>query len=95
MFTLEHFLHIYSKTTTECYIDYMQGAKALKKFMHPIIFPAIPKDYTAPDILVSYEIQELAKLLSKDPYSLIEIQARKNIIVYTLTQQSLQSLEQI
>ena len=95
MFTLEQYLHIYSKTTTDCYVNYMQGARALKRFMHPVIFPAIPKNYIAPSILISYEVQELAKLLSKDQYNLSEVRARENTIVYTLVQQSLQNLEQI
>lgn len=56
------FLYLYEKAPNDCYVGYMGGAKALAKFLAPI---AIPQDleFRAPNLLYSYETQELAKVL--------------------------------
>lgn len=58
---LATYLHIYAQATTACYIDYMEGAKILAKYLAPIDI----KETTSvvPDILSSYELHELAKAL--------------------------------
>jgi len=64
---LKYFLYIYTQANSECYRDYMQGAKALYKFLAPVEFPdftAIDENYNVPRILQTYEMQEIAKILA-------------------------------
>lgn len=81
------FLAIYLKARRECYIDYMEGAKALVEFLKPIKFPAeseleairMPKFYQG-----SYEAMELIKCLSNNPYDLQERSYKERSMFYTL-----------
>lgn len=59
---LRVFLSIYQKAQLECYCNYMEGAKALAKFLHPIIFP-VCLNTKLPKIFRTYEISELAIIL--------------------------------
>ena len=68
---LSTFLTLYSKARQECYIDYMEGAKLLHSWLtsplNPdIIFTSsyIDSKSSIPEMLVNYEILELAKILS-------------------------------
>ena len=58
-------LYIYNHARYDCYIDYMEGAKALIKYLSPIEMPnTFPKYFPVPSLLLNYELTELAKLLS-------------------------------
>lgn len=84
------FLYIYLRARRECYIDYMEGAKALAEFLNPIKIPSnfeskfinLPPLYRG-----SYEVVELVKILSKDQFNLSEREYVEYAIYYTLTQQ--------
>ncbi len=73
--SLATYLYIYSHASTICYIDYMEGATALARYLRPIEIPVV--HIIVPDILVSYELQELAKALQPHttrPLSIYQIQ---------------------
>jgi hypothetical protein len=59
--SLDTYLYIYNYARIECYISYMAGAKALARYLAPIDIKEIHA--TVPDMLVSYELTELAKVL--------------------------------
>lgn len=64
---LATFLLIYCKAEDACYTDYMEGAKALYKYLSPIEFPAVPDTFfprNIPAILVGYELLELEKIMT-------------------------------
>lgn len=62
------FLLLYTRTNHISYIDYMEGAKALYKYLSPISYPDIPaiydKNCPVPRLLRGYESLELAKILA-------------------------------
>lgn len=58
------FIKIYEKASHTCYINYMEGAKLLAKYLAPIETPELDESYIVPDLLSSYETQELAKILN-------------------------------
>ena len=65
-FPLEAFLCIYNKSGTECYINYMKGAKELIDYLSPIEIPEISYDLLPkgqPALFHYYEVQKLAGLL--------------------------------
>lgn len=60
------FLYIYTQASHECYINYMEGAEKLHKYLAPIAMPthtAVDENYAVPDILRTYEMTKLAELL--------------------------------
>ena len=65
---LRTFLFLYTKANTECYEEYMEGAKALYKYLAPLYFPYIPAIYNidcpVPSLLRGYESLELAKVIT-------------------------------
>lgn len=68
--SLHTYLSIYDKATTlsgksECYLNYMEGARVLADWLAPIEFPPIEEVGTVPDILRTYELCQLAKILSR------------------------------
>lgn len=71
-FPLYVLLTIYLKAERECYINYMQGFKALVSWLGPIdagISSDFIRDY--PSILTSYEIQEIASILKLEQNQII------------------------
>lgn len=61
---LATFLLIYTKANDECYVDYMEGAKRLIKYLAPIEIDDYYSDAKIPGLLSGYESYELAKLLT-------------------------------
>ncbi len=83
---LATYLYIYSYASLECYINYMEGAIALAKYLAPIDIQA--GNFAVPDILASYELMELASILKPhtvDHY-LITTPQIENAIYEHLTQ---------
>jgi len=59
-----YILYIYERAEEECYPNYMEGAKALYKYLSPIGIPdthALRRMKT-PSCFYSYETQELEKI---------------------------------
>ena len=71
-FPLATFLTIYNKASYECYIEYMQGARLLHSWLTsdgkiPLHLPPPPASLRAgliPDILISYPLMELVKIIA-------------------------------
>ena len=87
--SLATFLTIYNKTGTECYIEYMQGAKALIAFLSPIEIPEIDAGFLAtlpkPSSIAmvdGYHMYQLAKLLAGGPTELKQIAYIEKVILY-------------
>ena len=57
------FLYICEKSDRAYYTEYMAGAKALAKYLAPIEIHPMPQK-SPPDMLRSYETQELARIIS-------------------------------
>jgi len=67
--TLKDFLYIVCFSNRAYYSNNMEGAKALADYLAPIsVTSYVGSDdkYNVPDYLLSYELQQLAKIL--DPY---------------------------
>lgn len=81
---LATFLYIYVHASHECYTDYMAGAKLLVKYLAPINIEKINTEI--PDMLVSYDLQQIAKVLQ--PYTTIPLDTYQieNAIYEQLTQ---------
>lgn len=64
--TLETYLRLYNKSKGECYKDYMQGAKALHKFLSPIAYPKDLIFYCTlrSDLLDNYAVGQLANIIT-------------------------------
>ena len=60
---LATYLYIYTHASYDSYINYMEGAKALAKYLAPIYIGNLVYDFVIPDMLASYELMELAKVL--------------------------------
>ncbi len=56
-------LHIYITATRACYMNYMEGLIELVAYLSPIELPPTTNMKRAPQVLCSYETQELAKHL--------------------------------
>ena len=65
-FPLWALLVIYEKANHECYINYMEGFKALVNWLSPIAYPNHRGSgyYATSNILRSYESRELARILN-------------------------------
>jgi len=66
---LATYLIVIAKSNRAYYSNGMEGAKSLATYLAPIEFPvekypAIDDSYNVPDYLVSYELQQLAKILT-------------------------------
>lgn len=67
---LSLYLSLYNKAAKECYIDNMQGARLLKNWLGKIEYPIekypqiLASDFSIPHLLESYEMQQLAMILS-------------------------------
>ncbi len=61
------FLYVYSKAQHLCYIDNMAGAKALYKYLSPIKLPENFSKNILPELLYSYELQQIEQLLVPAP----------------------------
>ena len=86
---LSTFLHIYTHAETECYINYMEGAKALAKYLAPIEVTTgawIDTSFKMPDLLASYDLYELAKILKPHLTTLLLPYQIENAIYEQLTQ---------
>jgi len=82
--SLATFLYIYNYASHDCYINFMEGAKALAKYLAPIKVVGI--DITIPDILMSYDLQQIAIVLK--PHTTIPLSTNQieNAIYEYLTQ---------
>lgn len=61
--SLEDFVRMYNKAGRQCYIDYMEGAKALHKFLSPIIIPSdIIFTGSTPAVIHAYEVGAVASI---------------------------------
>ena len=81
---LSTYLYIYNHAQHEAYIDYMAGAKALVEYLTPIAIPKI--NIEIPDILVSYDLQQLAKVLQPHTVIPLDTYQIENAIYEHLTQ---------
>lgn len=65
-FPLWALLVIYEKANHECYINYMEGFKALVHWLSPIAYPNHRDSdyYAASNILRSYESKEISRILN-------------------------------
>lgn len=67
---LSLFLTIYSKANHECYINHMEGARALKEWLGQIDLPIerypeiLNTNFYVPRLLAGYESQQIAIVLS-------------------------------
>jgi len=82
-FPLWALLTIYAKAERECYINYMAGFKALTSWLGPIDIPTKYSSRSCPDMLITYEIQEIAVILGCNPCD----------VLYTLYNETLPILE--
>jgi len=71
--SLATYLYIYSHSFSESYVNYMEGAKALAKYLAPIDIQIVVS--AMPDILCSYELVSLAKVLK--PHTTIPLSANQ------------------
>jgi hypothetical protein len=82
--SLEDYIRLYNKAGRWGYVDYMEGAKALHKFLSPIIIPTdIIFTSSTPALCSTYEIRQLASLLSGETYGAAHDYAHECIIYYT------------
>tara|TARA_R110000851_G_scaffold141654_1_gene279633 strand:- start:63 stop:455 length:393 start_codon:yes stop_codon:yes gene_type:complete len=85
-FTLKDYVYLYNKAGYECYIDYMEGAKALYSFMSPVKIPETTYNITiSPKLLDLYAIGQLAKIVAGEAYGSKYVHVYNLIIVYTST----------
>lgn len=64
--SLATYLCIYNKAGKECFLDYMAGAKALLKYLGPIVIPDIPEELLPsymPGMFHAYEVTALSDVL--------------------------------
>ena len=82
--SLKDFLHIYTASSHECYVDYMAGARALHKYLAPVFVPYTGN--SVPQLLMNYELTELAKILCgyKGLEDSARLRATEHAIVTTL-----------
>lgn len=78
------YLTLYAKSRRASYINYMEGAKALYFWLAPLEI-ILPKVYSYPDLLRSYESKELAKIIAPDVED--NIAKAEDAIILTLTQE--------
>lgn len=92
--SIEVFIRLYNKAGAEGYIDYMRGAKALAAYLSPIYVPSsVPLVLPAlrPRLIHSYELLELAKLLS--PITGVEVNTLARVILYYTAKHILEGIE--
>lgn len=80
---LATFLCIYTHAHHECYINYIEGAKALARYLAPIDIQIV--NSAIPDMLASYELQELAKVLKPHTTIPLSINQIENAVYEYLT----------
>lgn len=81
---LATYLYIYTHAHHEAYIDYMEGARALAKYLAPIDIEKI--NIEIPDILASYDLQQVAKVLQPHTVIPLDTYQIENAIYEQLTQ---------
>lgn len=67
------FLSIYNKAGHDCFINYMEGAKAVYKWLSPIDIPDIPNHLlpkNIPGIVCNYTVEKISHLFY--PLSLVQ-----------------------
>ena len=72
---LASYIYIYQHAEHLCYIEYMDGASALAKYLAPI--DIVPGTTTVPRLLRTYDLWQLAKALqphTSNPLSLNQIE---------------------
>ena len=67
--TLEHFLTLYSKASYDCNINYRAGVRELYEYLSPITlpykeFPEIESEWLVPDLAGTWEMHEIAAIVS-------------------------------
>lgn len=88
-FPLASFLAIYLKANSECYKNSMQGSIELYNYLTsegrvPLELPAETSLDIVPRMLVSYELNELTKILTSGGYQGKEFFRIRNIIYKTI-----------
>lgn len=89
---LEIFIRLYNKAGMYGYIDYMQGAKELYKFLSPIEIPSIqiPK-LKVPRLFHGYEVSALTNIIVEnkqaDNYDYV-----RNLVVYYTVKHTLEEV---
>ena len=88
---LSLFLALYEKAATECYLDYMEGAKCLHLWLTsggcvPVTIPEVPTSCPdLPRLLGGYELSELVAILVPDQaYNLDKAKRIQKAIYFTL-----------
>tara|TARA_R110000796_G_scaffold72587_2_gene163926 strand:+ start:3229 stop:3606 length:378 start_codon:yes stop_codon:yes gene_type:complete len=83
--SLEEYVRIYNKAGNLGYVDYMEGAKALYKFLSPVCIPhdIIFNQSNAPAIFHGYELIRLAEIVSGQTFGAAYNYVHKCIIYYT------------
>jgi hypothetical protein len=83
--SLEDFVRLYNKAGRLGYVDYMEGAEVLYKFLSPVIIPSdiIFTSSNIPAIFHGYELIRLAQIVSGETYGAAHDYAHECIIYYT------------
>lgn len=90
-------LLLFTKAERECYIHYMEGAKALVDWLRPIAIPDIG-DYKIPMVLHSYTNGQLARLIAPEQYGeslddyLFRLGKVEDAITYTVIHNTIQEI---
>ena len=81
------YLYIYHKSRGGCYTSYMEGAKALYKFLSPIAIPTCydGEEFQLPTYMYGYESDEMATILVGEDRLVRTCQHQdiQNIIIHT------------
>lgn len=83
--SLEDYVRLYNKAGRLCYIDYMEGAKALYKFLSPICIPddIIFTQSKAPAMFHGYELIRVAEIVSGQTFGAAYNYVYNCIVYYT------------
>jgi hypothetical protein len=83
--SLEDFVRMYNKAGRLGYVDYMEGAEALYKFLSPVIIPSdiIFTSSNTPAIFHGYELIRLAQIVSGEIYGASHNYVYNCIVYYT------------
>lgn len=86
--SLETFVRLCNKAGSECFLDYMKGAKALYKYLSPVqtdvtIFFDGPDPSAVPGLVNAYALDQLTRIVSGETYGPGYMYCRNCIIYYT------------
>lgn len=82
--SLATYLYIYNHAWYDSYINYMEGAKALAKYLAPIDIRMVCNT-TIPQMLMSYDLQQLSIVLKPHTVNALSTSQIENAIYEYLT----------